>query len=129
MRDDNLSRRERQIMAVVYQRGQSSVADVLSALPDAPGYSAARALMRILEEKGELRHDRQGKKYVYRPTRPRHRAAKAALKRVVRTFFGNAADKAMMALLSSSETNLGPEEIDKITKLIERAEKSRTDAG
>ena len=82
-----LSRRERQIMNIVYQRGHASVADVLADLPDAPSYSTVRALLRILEEKGHLTHQKDGPRYIYRPTQSRHQAGRSALKQIVQTFF------------------------------------------
>ena len=90
MEDDRaikLSRRERQIMDIVYQRGRVSVADVLKDLPDPPSYSAVRALLRILEEKGYLTHEKEGRRYVYRPTQPRHLAGRSALKQIFSDVF------------------------------------------
>ena len=82
-----LSRRERQLMNIVYQRGSVSVADVLEDLPDEPSYSTVRALLGILEEKGYLSHKKDGKRYIYRPTQPRHQAGRSALKQIFHTFF------------------------------------------
>ena len=81
-RTAKLSRRERQIMDIIYQHGQASVADVLENLPDAPSYSTVRALLRILEEKGHLTHQKDGPRYIYRPTQPRHQAGHFALKQI-----------------------------------------------
>ena len=118
-----LSRRERQIMDVVYRRGKACVAEVLGDLPDPPSYSAIRALMRILEEKGHLQHDRQGTKYIYRPTRPRGVAARSAMRRVLRTFFQGSTEKAMVALLGVADRRLSRDELDRMSRLIEQARK------
>src|SRR5262245_65537883 len=83
----SLSRRERQIMEVIYRRGQSTAAEVLEGLPDPPSYSAVRAMLRVLEEKGHLRHEQNGPRYVFLPTVPREQARRSALKQLVQTFF------------------------------------------
>ena len=118
-----LSRRERQIMDVIYQRGEASVADVLGGLPEPPSYSAVRALLRILEEKGYLEHRKVGPRYVYSPTLARTTAARSALRRVLQTFFEGSTEKAVAALLDISDTSLSEEEIDRLTRLIEQASK------
>ncbi|MEO7717508.1 MAG: BlaI/MecI/CopY family transcriptional regulator [Capsulimonas sp.] len=117
----SLSRRERQIMDIVYERGEASAADVVEALPDAPSYSAVRALLRILEEKGHVSHVEQGKKYLFRPTQPRQAAATSALRQIVRTFFGGSAARAVTTLISDDECSLSDEDLDRLTKLIEDA--------
>lgn len=117
----SLSRRERQIMDVVYQRGQATAAEVREALPDAPGYSAVRALLRILEEKGHLTHAEDGKRYVFSPTQPRPVAAQSALNQIVHTFFGGSVEKAVTTLLSSSDAKLSEEELDRLARLIDEA--------
>ena len=119
-----LSRRERQIMDVVYQRGRVSVADVLKDLPDPPSYSAVRALLRILEEKGYLTHKKDGKRYIYRPTQPRHLAGRSALKQIFQTFFDKSIEKTVMTLIA--EADLSDEELDRLNQLIERAKKGDT---
>ena len=116
-----LSRRERQIMDVVYRLGRASAAQVVAELPDPPSYSAVRALLRILEDKGHLKHTDEGGKYVYAPTRPRHQAARSALRRVLQTFFDNSAEKAVAALLDLSDPDLSPEELERLARLIEQA--------
>jgi predicted transcriptional regulator len=118
-----LSRRERQIMDAVYRRGQASAAEVLKDLPDPPSYSAVRALLRILEEKGHLRHKKDGPRYVYLPIRPRDDAARTALKGVLKTFFGGSPEKAVAALLDAADANLSPEALVNLTRLIEQARK------
>jgi predicted transcriptional regulator len=117
----NLSRRERQIMDVVYRLGRASVGDVLERIPDPPSYSAVRALMRILEEKHHLRHEQDGPRYVYLPTVPRDTAQRSALTHLVRTFFHGSTEAAMAALLEMEESGLSDAELDRITGLIEQA--------
>ena len=98
----HLSRRERQIMDIVYELDQASVADVLERLPDPPSYSAVRAMLRLLEEKGHLTHEQQGARYVYRPTVSRERARRSALRHLVRTFFEGSTEGAVAALTDES---------------------------
>src|SRR3954468_13494467 len=94
-----LSRRERQIMDVIYRRGRATAAEVLEDIPDPPSYSAVRAMLRLLEEKGHVRHEQDGPRYIFLPTVNRDRARKTALKHVVRTFFDGSATDAVAALL------------------------------
>lgn len=115
----DLGRRERQIMEVIYQRGQATVAEVRAALDDPPSYSAVRAFMHILEEKGHLAHEQVSKHYVYRPTHPRDAAGKAALQRVLQTFYEGSIANSVAALLEAE--SLSPKEIDELTHLIDRA--------
>lgn len=115
-----LSRRERQIMDVIYRLGSASVADVRDGIPDAPSYSAVRALMGVLEEKGELTHEREGPRYVYRPTTPRSEARVSALERVLSTFFEGSPTQAMAALLDLSD-DLSDEELDRLENMIRDA--------
>jgi predicted transcriptional regulator len=117
----DLSRRERQIMDVVYRLGRASVADVLERLPDPPSYSAVRAMLRILEEKGHLRHEQDGPRYLYLPTVPRETAKESALKHLLRTFFGGSTTAAVAALLDLSEDHLSEAELDRLSRLIENA--------
>ncbi len=119
-----LSRRERQIMDIVYQRGPVSVADVLEDLPDPPSYSTVRALLRILEEKGYLTHKKDGKRYIYRPTQPRHQAGRSALKQIFQTFFDKSIEKTVMTLISDAD--LSDEELDRLSQRIEQAKKGGT---
>lgn len=118
-----LSRRERQIMDVVYQRGSATAADVLDSLPDPPSYSSVRALMRILEEKGHLKHRADGQRYIYYPTMNREKAKKSALMHVMQTFFDGSAENVVAALLDIDSTNLSPEELERLSSLIEQARK------
>lgn len=119
--DLDLSRRERQIMEIVYQRGRATVAEVLEDLPDPPSYSAVRALLRILEEKGHLKHEHDGPRYVYIPTVPRAQARDSAMKRLVRTFFDGSPEKAAAAFLDMSAAQLSDEDLDRLAEMIEQA--------
>jgi len=119
----HLSRRERQIMDVIYRLGQASAADVLENLPDPPSYSAVRALLRVLEAKGHVRHKRDGARYLFLPTQPRQHAARSALRRLLQTFFDNSAEKAVAALLDASEAKMSRAEWDRLAHLIDNARK------
>jgi predicted transcriptional regulator len=121
--DFSLSRRERQIMEILHTRGQATAAEVRAALPDAPGYSAVRALLRILEEKGHVKHRREGLRYVHLPKEATARASRSALRRVVHTFFGGSTLLAVAALLEAKNTKLSRPEIEHLQKLIKQARK------
>ena len=126
----DLTRRERQIMDILYRLGEASVEDVRSRLPDPPGYSAARAMLAKLEDKGHVTHDEKDLKYVYSPTVPRDEAQRSALSRVVNTFFGGSVTQAVTGLLSQSREELPPEELERLAVMIEetrRAEDRRED--
>ena len=116
-----LSRRERQIIDVVYRLGEAGVGDVRDQLPDPPSYSAVRAQMRILEEKGHLRHRQDGARYVYRPTVPRSRARRSALRRVLSHFFDGSREELVAALLDDREARPSTEELDGLAALVESA--------
>src|SRR5436305_5127629 len=116
-----LSRRERQIMDILYQRGKASAADVREAMDDAPGYSAVRAMLRVLEEKGHVRHQAEGLKYVYLPTVAREKAKRSAVKHVLDTFFNGSPEQIVAALLDVSSTRLTREELDRMSQMIENA--------
>jgi predicted transcriptional regulator len=118
-----LSRRERQIMDAVYRRSQATAAEVLKDLPGPPSYSAVRALLRILEAKGHLRHKKDGPRYVYLPIRPRDDAARVALRGVLKTFFDGSPEKAVAALLDAADADLSPETLGNLTRLIKQARK------
>lgn len=124
-RDDakGLSRRERQIMDVVYRRGRATAAEVLEDLPDPPSYSAVRAMLRVLEEKGELRHEQDGPRYVFLPTVPREQARRSALRNLVRTFFDGSTEQAVAALLDPADGKLSDAELARLARLINRARK------
>jgi len=123
LQDHQLSRRERQIMDILHAREQATAAEVLAALPDPPGYSAVRALLRILEEKGHIRHRRDGARYVYVPRVSRESASRSALKRVVTTFFQGSVTQAMAALLETSDTRLTEADLTKLRQIIQQARK------
>ena len=120
---DPLSRRERQIMDIVFRRGTATMRDVLADLPDPPSYSAVRALVRILEEKGHLQHSQDGPTYVYSPTQRPERARASALAHVVNTFFGGSASDTVAALLDLEGRELSAGELDELGALIEQARK------
>jgi predicted transcriptional regulator len=119
----SLSRRERQIMDAIYQMGEATAQDVLDRLPEPPSYSAVRALLRILEDKGHVRHRRDGQRYVYAPMVPRDRARVSALRQLVRTFFDGSPGAAAAALLDLSRDDLTDAELAKLETLVERARK------
>jgi BlaI family penicillinase repressor len=123
MSPGGLSRRERQIMDILYQRGKSSASEVLEAMPDPPGYSAVRAMLRVLEEKGHVRHLAEGLKYVYVPTVARDKAKRSAVKHLLDTFFKDAPEQVVAALLDVSSTRLTRAELDRMAEMIERAKK------
>jgi predicted transcriptional regulator len=119
----SLSRRERQIMDAIYRRGQATVAEVLEDLPDPPSYSAVRAILRVLEEKGHLRHDQEGPRYTFLPTVPREKARRSALKQLVQTFFDGSTEQTVAALLDLSASKLSESELDRLSQLIHEARK------
>jgi len=116
--DAKLSARERQIMDIVYRHGRAAAADVLDELPDPPSYSTVRALLRILEEKGHLRHVKDGARYVYLPKKARSRAGRSAMEQVLNTFFEGSTEKAVAALL---DLDVPESELDRVAALIEKA--------
>lgn len=118
-----LSRRERQIMDVIYRLGRATAAEVLENLPDAPSYSAVRALLRVLEDKGHVKHAEDGPRYVYLPTVPREKARRSALRQLVNTFFDGSAEQAVAALLDLSSDRLSPDELDRLAGVIASARK------
>ena len=118
-----LSRRERQIMDILYQRGKASASEVREAMEAAPGYSAVRAMLRVLEEKGHVKHQAEGLKYVYVPVVARDKAKRSAVKHVMETFFNGSAEQIVAALLDVSSTRLTREELDRMSEMIEQAKK------
>lgn len=116
-----LSRRERQIMDIVYQLGRATAAEVRDRLPDAPGYSAVRAMLRVLEEKGHVEHRQDGPRYVYRATVSVEVARRSALSRVLKTFFDDSLEEAVATLLDVSSSNLSDEELDRLAEMIDHA--------
>jgi BlaI family penicillinase repressor len=118
-----LSRRERQIMDILYQRGKSSASEVREALPNAPSYSAVRAMLRVLEEKGHIGHEAEGLRYVYLPTVPREKAKRSAMKHLLNTFFNDSPEQIVAALLDVGSTRLTHQELDRMAAMIEEAKK------
>lgn len=116
-----LSRRERQIMDIVYRVGSASAAEVRENLPDPPGYSAVRAMLRVLEEKGHLVHEQVGPRYVFRPTVPLEDARASAVRRLMKTFFDNSIEEAVATLLDVSSSNLTEEELERLARRIREA--------
>ena len=117
----NLSRRERQIMDVIFARGQASAAEIQKALPDPPSYSTVRTQLRVLEEKGFVVHQEQGPRYLYSPTVSPEKAKNSALKHLLRTFFDNSAEGMMSALLDLPDSDLTDQDLDRLSDLIEKA--------
>ncbi|MBI4263127.1 MAG: BlaI/MecI/CopY family transcriptional regulator [Acidobacteria bacterium] len=120
-----LSRRERQIMDVLYRSGRATAAAVQAGMPDPPSYSAVRTMLRILEDKGHVRHEPDGPRYVYIPTVARDKAKRSALKHVINTFFDGSASQVMAALFELSPRELGDEELGRLRQLIDEAKKEK----
>ena len=118
--DRQLSRRERQIMDVLYQMAEATAAEVQERMPEAPSYSAVRAMLRILEEKGHVRHHEDGPRYVYRPVVARDTAQKSAVSHMLRTFFNGSVEAAMTALLDATDRKLSRDEVKRLSSLIEQ---------
>lgn len=118
-----LSRRERQILDVLYRLGRASVAEVLGELSGEPHYSTVRAQLRVLEEKGHARHEEEGSRYVYLPTVPRDVARRSALRHLVETFFDGSTEKVVTALLGGEAAQISAEELERLAELIEKSKK------
>ena len=118
-----LSRRERQIMEILYQRGKASASEVRGAMEDAPSYSAVRAMLRVLEEKGHVKHQAEGLKYVYLPIVTHEKAKRSAVKHLLDTFFSNSPEQVVAALLDVSSKRLSREELDRMAEMIDKAKK------
>ena len=110
-------------MDVIYKRGRATASEVQSDLPEEPNYSTVRAQLRVLEEKGYLRHEEQGLRYVYLPTIPREQARDSALQRLIDTFFEGSAEQVVAALLDGSAGKLSEKELDRLSGLIDKARK------
>lgn len=110
-------------MDVIYQLGEATAAALRERMPEPPSYSAVRAMLRVLEEKGHLKHDQDGPRYVYRPTIPRGRALQSALQHVVRTFFGGSTESAVAALIELQGSQLSNHQLERLAELIEQARK------
>ena len=116
-----LSRRERQIMDFLFRRGRANVADVLEGIPDPPSYSAVRAMLRTLEQKGHVTHTEDGRAYVYQPVVRKDVARKSALSHLLKTFFGGSAEQAVAALLDLKGGKMSAEELDRVSAMVEQA--------
>lgn len=112
-------------MEILYRTGKATAAEVQAAIPDGPGYSAVRALLRILEEKGHIRHEEKGGKYIYLPAVSRDRAKRSAMQRLVDTFFEGSVEKAVVAFLSPASSKLGEEELRRLEQIVEQARKEK----
>lgn len=120
-KERDLSRRERQIMDLLFRKGRATAADVMNGIPDAPSYSAVRALLRILEQKGHVRHEEEGRAYVYMPLARRDAARQSALSHLLKTFFDNSAEQAVAALLAIKGEKMSDAELDRMSHMIEQA--------
>jgi BlaI family transcriptional regulator, penicillinase repressor len=118
-----LSRRERQIMEILYRQGKASATDVREAIEDPPTYSAVRAMLRVLEEKGHVKHENEGLKYVYVPIVNRDKAKRSAVKHLLSTFFRDSPEQVVAALLDVSSKRLTREELDRMAEMIDQAKK------
>ena len=118
-----LTRRERQIMDILFRRGRVTASDVMVELPGEPSYSTVRTQLRVLEEKGHVRHEEQGNRYVYMPVVRRQAASKSALRHLVDTFFDGSVEKTVAALLGGGSARVSEEELDRITELVAKARK------
>src|SRR6476659_10516178 len=114
----DLSRRERQIIDILYANGRATAAEVQALLPDPPSYSAVRAMLRILEDKGHVRHLQDGPRYLYVPTLARDNAKKSALRHMLRTFFDGSTEQAISALLDDASTKMSDVELDRLARMI-----------
>ena len=119
--DAHLSRRERQVMDILYREGHATAARIRELMPDPPSYSSVRSLMRVLEEKGRVRHEEVGLQYVYSPSVPREQAKESAIGHLIRTFFDGSAEAAVTALVAGRE--FSRDELDRLGRLIAKAKK------
>src|SRR5256885_12779921 len=118
-----LTRRERQIMDILYRRSRATAAEVMADLPGEPNYSTVRTQLRVLEDKGHVRHEEEGLRYVYVPAVPRHAARKSAPKHLVETFFDGSAEQVVAAVLGGEASRLSDEDLDRIARLVAKARK------
>ena len=121
-KETGLARRERQIMDILYRRGRATASDVMEDLSGNPSYSTVRTQLRVMEEKGHVRHEEEGLRYVYTPAVPRHAARKSALRHLIETFFDGSAEKTVAALLGSEGARMSDEELDRIAVVHHGAE-------
>ena len=122
-----LARQERQIMDVLFRRGRATAAEVMDDLPGEPSYSTVRKQLRILEDKGHVRHEEDGVRFVYMPAVARHAARKSALRHLVATFFDGSPEKAVAALLGGEGSKLSPDQLERIANMIEKAQPTSAD--
>ena len=122
-----LTKRERQIMDILYRRSRATAGEVMSELSTDTTYSTVRSQLRTLEEKGHVRHEEHGLRYVYMPTAPRHAVRQSALKHLIDTFFGGSTEKVVSALVGADASNLSDEELERISQLIEKAKDERSE--
>ena len=120
-----LSRRESQILDIIYRLGDASVTDVLKNIPEPPGYNSVRVILTILENKGYLKHKKEGQRYIYYPTELPEKAKKSALQHLLSTFFEGSPPKVVSTLLDMSPSGLSRKELDELSKMIEQAKKER----
>src|SRR5262245_46905199 len=120
----SLSRRERQIMDILYRLGRATANEVMSDLPGEPNYSTVRTQLRVLETKGHVRHEEEGLRYVYMPTIPRHAVRQSALRHLLETFFEGSAEKMLSTLLGAEGAKLSEDELERLGQLIEKAKKA-----
>jgi predicted transcriptional regulator len=123
--DPDLSRRERQIMDVLFARGRATGQEIQEGLTDQPNYSSVRTILRVLERKGYVRHLEEGLRYVYEPTVPREAASRSALQRIIRTFFDGSAKEAVAALLDPAAFHLSEKELKELARIIDSAKTER----
>ncbi len=121
-----LSRREQQIMDCIYRRGEATVGEVRSEIPDAPSYSAVRALLRILVDKGHLRFEQDGQRYIYYPVQSKSAAGRPALRRVMNTFFEGSMEKTVAALLKVNGPRISNQQLDHLQALIDEAKERKS---
>lgn len=122
--DSQLSRRERQIMNLVYQLGEASVADIVRRMPEGPGYDSIRVTLGILARKGFVKHRREQRRYIYSPTVPRTEASRSAMRNLLRTFFAGSTSKAVLAMLDMSSSKLTKKDLDRIAQWVEKEKRS-----
>ena len=123
--DSDLSRRERQIMDILFARGRATGQEIQEGLPDKPNYSSVRTILRVLERKGFVRHAEEGLRYVYEPTVARESASRSALQRIIRTFFDGSAKEAVAALLDPAAFHLSEQELSELARVIDQAKTDR----
>jgi len=122
---NNLARRERQILEIVYSLGRASAADVLDRLPDSPGYSTVRKILSILEAKGYVKHVESGRRYIYLPTESRLKARRSSLKQLLNSLFDSTVESVVSALLDISDAQLSDDDLRSLAQLIEQRRKER----